>query len=81
MLRITYFYFFVASGRAQLVAGRPVWLFIGADRCVDLNNVCLFRVCMCAVGGRRYYGEEVVDMLFELKQTLRSTLAVSLMNG
>lgn len=29
----------------------------------------------------RYYAEEVVDMLFELKNTLRSTLAVSLMNG
>ncbi|CAN0249013.1 unnamed protein product [Hapterophycus canaliculatus] len=28
-----------------------------------------------------FYTEEVVDMLFELKNTLRSTLAVSLMNG
>ncbi len=29
----------------------------------------------------RYHTEEVVDMLFELKNTLRSTLAVTLMNG
>ncbi|CAN0215240.1 unnamed protein product, partial [Ascophyllum nodosum] len=29
----------------------------------------------------RYHAEEVVDMLFELKNTLRGTLAVTLMNG
>ncbi|CAN0259526.1 unnamed protein product [Ectocarpus sp. 12 AP-2014] len=29
----------------------------------------------------QYHAEELVDMLFELKNTLRSTLAVSLMNG